>query len=221
MRTLTIATRKGGPGKSTLALNLAVAAAQGGARVLVVDLDDQRTAADWWESRDAEIPAVVYATYEQLDEVLAWSKGEGFDLVVLDTPGWAANITNKALGAADFALLPCQPTDPDIRAQKETVRAVDTLGCKAGFVLTRVGPRAAKGRVSGAEHGLRAHGLPIAPVMIRNREDYPDAYLAKLGVTEFDPDGKAAQEIRELFAWVMEKMERLAVEPAALRKVGT
>lgn len=59
MKTILIAAQKGGAGKTTLARNMAVAAAQDGKRVLCLDLDPQGSLRGWWESREAETPAML------------------------------------------------------------------------------------------------------------------------------------------------------------------
>jgi chromosome partitioning protein len=59
MKTLAILSRKGGAGKTTLALHLAVQAVAGGRRVALVDMDPQRSAADWWRSREAGVPELA------------------------------------------------------------------------------------------------------------------------------------------------------------------
>ena len=51
MRTVALLARKGGTGKTTLAVHLAVLAAETGRRVLLVDTDPQRSAGDWWRVR--------------------------------------------------------------------------------------------------------------------------------------------------------------------------
>ena len=59
MKTLVIAAQKGGAGKTTLARNLAVAAAQDGQRVLVLDLDPQQSLRAWWRGRESDAPMML------------------------------------------------------------------------------------------------------------------------------------------------------------------
>src|SRR3954464_13479289 len=62
MKTLALLSQKGGSGKSTLAVHLAVIAQAAGRRTVIVDLDPQRSAAGWWETRTAETPEMVETT---------------------------------------------------------------------------------------------------------------------------------------------------------------
>ncbi len=59
MRVISFVTQKGGTGKSTLAVNLAVTAEANGERVCILDLDPQGTSAAWYETRAAETPSVL------------------------------------------------------------------------------------------------------------------------------------------------------------------
>jgi len=87
MPVICVASAKGGVGKTTLAVNLAALAADDNANALIIDLDPQRSAADWRTVRTAgrPLPRVAAATIDQLPELLAAAKAEGLNLVVLDT----------------------------------------------------------------------------------------------------------------------------------------
>jgi chromosome partitioning protein len=62
MRVISFVTQKGGAGKSTLAINCAVAAERAGHKVLILDLDPQGTAEGWYQDREAETPRLVSTT---------------------------------------------------------------------------------------------------------------------------------------------------------------
>lgn len=207
MRVLTLVTQKGGAGKTTVALNLALAAEEQGCRALILDLDPQRTATEWYEARDAKTPLLAEITSDQLEHALGVARDTGADLVLIDTPGRDAIAVNKAIKLADFALIPCQPSLIDIRAQRRTIDVTESLATPAAFVLTR--SSASGKRADHAGKGLQGFGIPVAPVSIVNRIAYPDAYALNQGVTEYEPEGKAAQEIRALWEWTNAKMDKL------------
>ncbi len=102
-----------------------------------------------------------------------------------------------------------------MKATPETVRTVDRLERPAAFVLTQAPPRSY--RITEAERGLSMLGM-VSPVKIVMRNAYQDAQGAGLGVTEFEPEGKAAQEIRDLWAWIDKKMEKMNYDPATTEK---
>lgn len=209
MRVITFVTQKGGAGKTTLALNCAVAAGQKKKSVLILDLDPQGSAEAWYQDRDAEEPRLVKITSWELPDALAKAHAAGFDYVLIDTPGRDEPSTTAAIRAADFCLVPCRPTPVDLKATPPTVATITRLAKPAGFVLTQTPPRGE--RVREAEVGLGMLGL-VCPVRVVARTAYQDAHGAGLGVTEFDPDGKAAAEIAQLWTWIVRKMEKLPYE---------
>src|SRR5919202_3519481 len=110
-RVVSLVTQKGGSGKTTLCLNLAVAAEQAGARCLIVDLDPQGTAEAWYQDREAAAPRLVRGEAADLGKALALARGQGFGLVLIDTPGRDEPAVAGAGRAPGFCLVPC-PADP-------------------------------------------------------------------------------------------------------------
>jgi chromosome partitioning protein len=206
MAVIALVTQKGGCGKTTLATCVAVTATQAGRRVIILDTDPQGTASQWWESREADSPALLAVQGHEIDMAVASVASRGYDLVVIDTPARAEPVNAAAAGAADFCVVPCQPSLADMRAQSPTVHSVQRLDKRGAFVLTRCPPRGS--RVKEAARGLAIFGLPVATVTVGNRAAYADAYGLGLGVTEYEPEGKAATEIVALWQWIQRKMEQ-------------
>lgn len=207
MKVIALITQKGGCGKTALATSLAVAAVEGRHKVLIVDTDPQRTAGAWWESRDADAPQLVDVGGDQIATAVEIARDKGFDFVFIDTPARAEPVNAAAAQAAHFCLLPCRPSMADMRAQAPTVATARRLAKAAAFVLNCCPPRGS--RVREAEQGLLVYGLPVAPQRVVERVAFPDAYGLGLGVTEFETNGLAASEIRELWGWINRKMEKL------------
>ncbi len=130
----------------------------------------------------------------------------GFDLVIIDTPGRDEPLTASAIRIADFCVVPCRPTPADMKATPPTVATINRLSKPAAFVLTQSPPRG--GRLREAEAGLSILGI-VCPIRIVSRNVYQDAHGVGLGVQEFDPDGKAAEEIKALWQWIKRKMEKV------------
>jgi chromosome partitioning protein len=206
MMVFSFVTQKGGSGKSTLAINCAVAALAGKQRVLIVDLDEQATATDWFESREAEEPLLVRIKMSELETALEGARSKKFDIVLIDTPGRDAPATAAAIKASDFCVVPCRPSYADMKATPVTIETIRRLNKPAAFVLTQTPVRSFRNR--DAQNGLSVLGM-VAPVLIASRNAYQDAQGAGLGVIEFEPEGKAAQEIKELWAWIIKKAKKV------------
>ena len=199
MKAITFVTQKGGSGKSTLCINLAVAAQEAGCSVCILEMDRQATVSDWAEHRTSESPEVAQIDAPQLDEVMRNLRGSAYDYVFIDTPGVDSPGTLSAIRAADLCIIPCRPTPADLRAFKPTLAAVYRLEKRFAFVLNQTPPRSY--RIRDAADGLAVLGI-LPDVNIVARNDHQGAIGMGQGVTEFNPGGQAAGEIRRLWAWV-------------------
>jgi chromosome partitioning protein len=205
MHVVSFVTQKGGSGKSTAAASIAVAAFEDGRKVFVLELDKQGTLGDWDEARVTESgPDFERINASTLDKAIAALKDANYDLVVIDTPGIDSPAPNEAMRVSDLALVVCRPTIPDLKGCLPTVQALIRLDKKFAFLLTQCPPRSS--RVDEARAGLRALGLIAEPPLV-SRTDHQDAMAAGMGVTEYNPEGLAAAEIRQLWNWIELKLE--------------
>ena len=196
--------QKGGAGKTTLAVHLAVAACDAGERVVVIDTDPQRSATVWSSSREAEAPIVATASVGDVDRVLAAARGDDMTLVVIDTAPHAAPDAARIARTSGLIVIPCRPTAFDLAAVEASVRIVQAAKARAVLVLSACPPRAPE--VAEARDALATYGLPVAPVEITERRAFSRAVATGRAVTEFEADGKAAAEIRALWAWLQKEM---------------
>ena len=141
MTVLSLVTQKGGCGKTTLTTCLAVAAQQGGKRVVILDTDPQGTASEWWESRELDTPYLLEVKGDEIIQAVESAHTQGYDLILIDTPARAEPVNAAAAQVSDFCLIPCQPTLADMRAQAPTVQTLKRLERRGAFVLTRCQPR--------------------------------------------------------------------------------
>ncbi len=209
MRTLTLVTQKGGAGKTTLAASLAVAAAEAGETVVALDLDPQGSLASWGDTRTNDAPVIDRVGIEkapQLPAILKALGKQGFTLAILDTAGTESTGGNLAMRAADLCLIPARPSRLDLQATLPTVEALMRLEMRDrfAFVLNQC-PSGRNSRATEAASGLAIFGV-LAEPMVMQRADHQDALAAGQGVTEYAGDGKAAEEVRALWAWINRKM---------------
>lgn len=202
MKTLSVLSRKGGAGKTTVALHLAVAARR---RTVIMDADPQRSAADWWRSREAATPELVEGGVGQIAAIQEAAAADGVELMVVDTRPSAEDDALEAAKAADLVLIVLKPTILDLRAVAATVDTVKAAGASAVFVINQA-PAGRNGAeasiVQEAIDALAGYGLPVCPVVLHNRASYHAALIDGRAVIEAEPSGKAAQEIDALWAFV-------------------
>ena len=109
MRTIAVLSQKGGSGKTTLALHLAVAAEQSGKVAAVIDIDPQASAAGWKDSRNSATPVVVSIPAARLAQALEAARNAAADIAVIDSAPHSGDMALAAAEAADFVLIPCRP----------------------------------------------------------------------------------------------------------------
>lgn len=204
MRVLVLASQKGGSGKSTIAASLAVAAWQAGERVVVVDLDPQASLAEWGQTRETGGIVFRAVTPAALDRwITETRKVPAVSLVVIDTAGTFGPEVDTALKHADLVLVPVRPSAFDLRAAGPTVDRIRSLGRPFAFCLNGCNP-ITQARTADALAALEAGGAVAPP--IADRTDFRDAAASGLGVTEINPNGKAAAEVRALWAYAKHRI---------------
>lgn len=205
MRSVSLVSQKGGAGKTTLAIHLAVLAQEGGKNVVLVDCDPQRSATKWWQRRATSDLTLVTRGANDLAEVLEAARSDGYDFAIIDTAPHADSAATSAARLADFALIPCRPAILDLDAVAATVDLVKAIRKRAAIVLNACPPARgvnAASLTTDARRALRGHDLPIAPAAITQRAALAHALIDGHAVTEFEPDGKAAAEVRALWNWI-------------------
>ena len=205
MKVITILSQKGGAGKTTLALHLAVAAEQDGRQTAVIDLDPQASAARWGDSRKAETPVVVSAQASRLPQVIEAAEKAGAALAIIDTAPHSENSALIAARAADLILIPCRPAILDLRAIGSTIDLAKLAGKPAVVVLNTVPPRGSL--VYEAIQAVDGYGVEVAPVHLGYRAAFQHSLTSGLTTQEYEHSGKAAEEVMQLYKWVCEQVD--------------
>ncbi|RKU21066.1 chromosome partitioning protein ParA [Candidatus Poribacteria bacterium] len=204
MKTLAVLSRKGGTGKTTLAIHLAVAAERAGHTTILIDLDPQASAAKWNDHREGDTPFVVTAPPSRLKEVLGKAAEAGATLAILDTAPHTETAALDAANAAEMALIPCKPALIDLQAITSTINVIRLANVPARIVFNAVPSRG--DRVEQAREAVKVFDVPCAPCEIGNRIAFSDSYNAGLTAQEYEPRGKASREIRELYTYISTEM---------------
>ena len=137
MKTITWITQKGGSGKPTVALNLAVVAGRGKKKAVIFDVDPQQTAAKWYERRENEQPGVAALSPTQLPDALKRAQDAAMDYVFIDTAGRDDHASATAIKHADFCLVVCRPTPADMEALEPTIEGLSRQNKPFAFVITQ------------------------------------------------------------------------------------
>ena len=205
MKTLAILSRKGGTGKTTIAVHLSVAAAQAGYTTALIDLDPQASAVSWSDKRVAETPVVISAHAARLPDLLQKAEENGVNFAIIDTAAHAETSALAAARAATIALIPCRPASLDLLAIGATVDVVKLAKVPACVVFNGT---PARGRLTDeARSAVEAYNVPCAPCSIGHRIAFVHALIDGLTAQEAEPRGKASREVHALYQYISNQME--------------
>ena len=205
MKTIAIVSQKGGSGKTTLALHLAVASATSGQNTAVIDLDPQASAANWSDRRQAELPVVLSAHASRLRQEVARVREIGGEMLYVDTAPHSDSAALEAATVADLVLIPCRPAILDLEAITNTLAFLRTTGTPVLVVLNAIAASGQDTRL--AEEALSSHQVETCPVRLGRRIAFARALVAGQAAQEFEPNGKAAHEIAQLHAFILERVQ--------------
>ena len=199
---IALSNSKGGVGKSTLAVHLAVSWHEQGRQVALVDADVQGSSSLWLHEAAPDLPVFRLQTP---DEVLEQAPplAAKFERVVIDGPAGLSEVTRAILLVADMALLPCGPSVLDLRAVHEALRVVrQAQQIRHGPPAPVLVPNKLQVQYRLSQELLetaKSLGIPSLPGL-RLRQAYADAAGQGTVVWRLGPRGEAAAtELKSLF----------------------
>jgi chromosome partitioning protein len=211
MYTVALLAQKGGVGKTTLALSLAVQAELAGKRAGVLDVDPQASASGWYltrKSNGAETPVVASATdLGLLRQAQADAQDDGLEWLFVDTAAGVSELPTEAAAMADLLLIPCLPAIFDMDAMAPTVRLARQSGKPAFFIVNRGRSKAINDECALAL--TSAYGLPAVNTHISTRLPIPDAAALGQVLPEFiskdQSVAKGKEEFSALWNWLQKQ----------------
>ena len=205
MRNIAVVARKGGSGKTTVAVNLAIAAHRRGYKVQLADTDPQGSAAEVLKVRRADGPEVLQLTGGELFNLRKAGASADAHLTILDTPAAAEDAIGHAIALAHLSLLVVRPTFLDIVTTLQTARILRRLR-KPGLIVLNQAPVPRGGveppAVKRALEALRLMQLPVVPISLRARAAYQTTLASGQSVEEVAPGNPAAEEVASLWAYI-------------------
>jgi chromosome partitioning protein len=209
MYTVALIAQKGGTGKTTLAVSLAVAAGQVGMTSIIIDLDPQGTACNWKDRRKSDGPIVIDAQPGRLAAALAKAEENGVDFAVIDTPARNEQSALAAAKAADLVLIPCRPQAYDLETIPNTKEILTLAGNKPAIVILNAVPPVGD-RHEQARELLSRLQIPVCPYMLGHRAVFGDAGAVGQAAQEYDQKGKGAAEILQVYKYTLSTLVQLS-----------
>jgi chromosome partitioning protein len=219
MNVITLASRKGGAGKSTLTAHLAACAHAAGRRCLLIDADPQGSLTLWQSLRADQQPPIQNAA-RGIDRALAFAAIEGYEWVFIDTAPTMWVVVQEAIRAATLVVIPARPGFFDLNAVRETVATARERG-KPYCVVLNAAPSKRDAREMAVVVQSRAfldkHQIPVWSGQISQRAGLALSLAAGKSACEYEPDSAAAVEIAGLWSAIERSVAAVNAAHAAAR----
>lgn len=204
MKTIVVASQKGGAGKTTCTSHLSVAASlTGHGPVALIDTDPQATLSTWWNLREVDQPALIQGTVTGLSATIKQTAQAGIQLCFIDTPPALGEQTREVLRLADLVVIPTRPSPADLWALGSTLELVKAVAKPFVFVITQA--KANTRLTLQTMAALSEHG-PVASSILGDRVEFAAALIDGRTALETAPSGVAAQEVLALWSVLKERL---------------
>ncbi|WP_120010653.1 ParA family protein [Teichococcus vastitatis] len=217
MATISVASDKGGPGKTTTAILIASELALDGYRVTVLDTDVNQQAAAF--GRKADIPGLTIVGGVREDNILAeLRKAEaGSEVVIVDLPGGSSTLALKAMHRSHFVLVPTQAALPDVKAAMKTIAQIDDAQelsrtpIARAIIWTRILPGFESRGARHVRQSVEAdETLPILKASMMERAAFREIHITGKVPRQIDPSSAASANVAAVTAELLQRISQLA-----------
>jgi chromosome partitioning protein len=206
MKVWSIVSQKGGSGKTTLALHLAIAVAKD-RKVLVIDLDPQQSAERWHAIRQRitgtkDDPSIAAGPYQKLLDMLKTARKLGAELVLIDTPPKLDKAIIPSLKAATMVLVPLKSAVLDLQALEDTSDLINLAKARGKSTVILNAVPTGQIKETAVRESLRTASrlkLEVASERVSELVAFSQGLKTGRGVTETERNGTAAKEITALY----------------------
>lgn len=213
MYIIAVVAEKGGVGKTTLSLNLAVTATQQGHKTVIIDVDPQATASKWTDRRENEYPWVVPTHAARIKSAIARAQGQGIDFIVIDTPPHSGTDAAEAARSADLVLVPTEPHLFTLETLPKLAELLRFSGkAPALFLVNKAATQGTEGR--NAIDYIEKQGFIVCPVIVHLRAAHRHATNVGKVAAEYEADSKAAQEVFDVYKYTVNFVDNYRNENA-------
>jgi len=206
MYIIAVVAEKGGAGKTTIALDLAVTATRNGHKVAVLDIDPQASASKWTDRRTGDEPWVVPTHAVRIAATIEKAQAQGVDFIVIDTPPHSSTEAAEAARRADIVVSPIEPHMFGLETVAKLGDLLKIAGNPPAFVVVNKAPTQGTEGANAVEY-IKRQGFTVAPVILHLRAAHRHASNIGQVAAEFEADSKAAQESLQLYMYTIQLID--------------
>ncbi len=207
--------QKGGVGKTTTAINLAISLKKKNYNLVFIDADPQGSAVQWHAiegNKSFEIlhhPSPIHATdIRQLSM--------NYDYVIIDAPPAIGDISKAILAVTDLAIIPLSPSALDVWSCWGTLKMIDEIrplnsDIEVKLLINRKIPGTKIGRDS--REAMKQFQMDVFNTELCQRVAFIDAMTSGVSVMQYAPHSKAAREIERLCEEIIPQVSMEASQP--------